>query len=479
MILRETFINIAIAIRTTMKILHGTKIGENRGKKRIWLEFSYLELSGFTPGMHIEVSTTNSMIEIVRIEEQTATSRKVSKRGQKPLIEISEKDIPFGENVEKLRLVFTQGKVVITAHHCYKVISDQLKRLYGKLINGDKLDVISLYSGGGVFCKAVHKGLSRLGIKSRSKLSVERERKYIQSSLRNNAELYDDESIVINASIEDINFEKSGCLGDLGIVSIPCTGASIAGKTKNKIKRAEEHEDAGGTFFWALKTLLKVRTPIILMECVKQYLTTASMDVIRSVLHSSGYTLDETVLSGANFGALEDRERMIVVATILPLSEHFQNTPLETNTCNAVVSDILDDIGDDDPSWKAYQYLIDKEKRDIAAGKGFRRVTLKGNETKIPNIGRGYAKRRSNEPFICHPEYDVNQLTRLMTVGEHARAKTIPESVVDGNGITVAHEILGQSGIFKKIESVAVRIGKTIQAYADSIDSQTQTANQA
>ena len=80
--------------------------------------------------------------------------------------------------------------------------------------------------------------------------------------------------------------------------------------------------------------------------------------------------------------------------------------------------------------------------RDSQAGKGFaKRQLLTGDETKVGTIGRHYAKRRSTEPFIVRDDGKE----RLLTPTEHARVKSIPERLIAGNGMTIAHQILGQS----------------------------------
>lgn len=125
----------------------------------------------------------------------------------------------------------------------------------------------------------------------------------------------------------------------------------------------------------------------------------------------------------------------------------------------------MDDVPLDDPMWKPYSYLAEKEKRDIEAGKGFRRQLLTPDAPEIGTIGRGYSKARSTEPFILHPQDD--QLSRLLTVAEHARAKTIPHHLVQGESATRAHEVLGQSVIHSAFAAVGSLIAKTLHVAQD------------
>lgn len=73
---------------------------------------------------------------------------------------------------------------------------------------------------------------------------------------------------------------------------------------------------------------------------------------------------------------------------------------------------------------------------------------LTGEETVCGTIGRHYNKRRSTEPFLQrHGTCGTPKARwqRLFSPREHARVKSVPESLIDGVNKTRAHEILGQS----------------------------------
>jgi DNA (cytosine-5)-methyltransferase 1 len=419
----------------------------------------------------LKVSGNDTKLEVEVVEDATLSNKKVSKRGLKPLIEITEGMLPttFIQGA-KLRISFSCKKLVISLHHSIGKQSSRVSRLLKKLSENKPLDFISMFSGGGVFDRAAHEALEEKHIKSRVAVCVEKEKKYLVSNIRNNAMLYDESSIAINAAIEDIDFNRCVLEGDIGIISIPCTGASKAGRTKNKIKNAEDHKDAGHTFHYALNLWMRSNLPIVMIECVKEYLSSASYSVIEKVAMHEGYTIVEMVLNGQEFGALENRNRMISVAITNELLPYFGDAKgidkyKENSTIS--VSDILEEVPHDSDMWKDFQYLIDKEERDRKAKKGFRRVVLNGTETKVPVIGRSYAKCRSNEPFVGR---ECDGKTRLLTVAEHASAKTIPLELVNGVSTTVAHEIMGQAGIYKKIKAVFSWIGDSLNTFVDDTE---------
>ena len=94
------------------------------------------------------------------------------------------------------------------------------------------------------------------------------------------------------------------------------------------------------------------------------------------------------VVAGGEFGALEDRKRLCVVAVTRGIEFDFED--LEVPMADrGKVADILDPIAADDPCWSPLAYLREKEARDLAAGKNFRMQTVEAEDTMIPTISRG------------------------------------------------------------------------------------------
>lgn len=63
-------------------------------------------------------------------------------------------------------------------------------------------------SWGGVLDKAIHAGFHKSGIASAISVAVEMEGKYLDSSLANNPELWNEDSIVIESPIQAVNLSK-------------------------------------------------------------------------------------------------------------------------------------------------------------------------------------------------------------------------------------------------------------------------------
>lgn len=215
---------------------------------------------------------------------------------------------------------------------------------------------------------------------------------------------------------------------------------------------------------------------IVLIENVTEYINTASMSVIRSVLTHLGYEIAIEILEGNKLGTLENRNRMCLVATTPGACDKVDFDQLiPVREKEATLNEILEDIPESSDRWKSYSYLAEKEIRDKKAGKGFARQLLTGEEEYSGVAGRGYFKVRSTEPQIISP-YDSNK-SRLFTVNEHAAVKGIPKHIVEGLSETVAHEVLGQSVCYPAFVAVGNLIGQTINATAKSINKVTKTVS--
>lgn len=451
-----------------MATIINTKLGESRGRKRVWLEGHKLIREGYEPGMKFNIEVRDNQILLHTADEGRFTVSKRSRNGiLMPIIDLTASEIAeVFDGVEQLRVAISRGKIVISAHHQQQLVKDRVKRILDKLSKGEQLKTCSIFHGGGVLDRSVHEGLKHEGVKSKIAVAIERESKYLDSSLRNNLELWDDDSVVIESSVQDVVMDRNPPPVDILVASPPCTGASLAGRSKLKLEFAESHSEAGSTFFGLLQFVQILNPALVIIENVVAYKDTASMVVIRSVLSSLGYDIHESILDGVEFGALEKRQRLCVVAVSKGLEGFSFEDVLPTRTKEHQIKDILEDIPQDSKRWKSYDYLADKEKRDKAAGKGFARQLLTGSEGFCGVIGRGYAKARSTEPFIIN---DVNpELSRLFTPLEHCRVKGIPEQVIAGLSDTTAHEILGQSVIFPAFKAVAKAIGKHLKALCQS-----------
>lgn len=452
-----------------MATIINTKLGESKGQSRIWLEGVRLERGGFSPSTRYELAIGERQVTIKAASQGTYTVSKRMRNGKlSPIIDLSNQRLTQAfEGVEMLRVLIRNGSIVISAHFQQGKVEQREQRLLDRLTAKLPLTTCSLYHGGGVLDKALHAGFVKTGIASTIAMAVEQEGAYIDNSLMNNPELWTDSSLVINAPIETLSYCGPAEAVDIVIAGIPCTGASKAGKAKNKLEFAESHDAAGSMFFYVLQIVQKLNPSMVILECVPDFRKTASMAVIRTVLSSLNYTVTEQVLDGSEFGAFEKRKRLCVVALSSGLPQFDFTNVVSLRTKEACLGEILEHITDDSPRWKTFDYLADKEIRDIEAGKGFRRQLLDASATTCGVVTKDYAKCRSTDPFYQHPT--MPHLSRLFTPVEHAKVKAIPLEVIAGLSNTVAHQILGQSVIYPLFVALGIAIGNLLNDFGESL----------
>lgn len=436
-----------------------------RNKPRVWLEGAKLDREGFAPEMpyliefhedKVVVKTDMSKVTPEALGSGTVSRRK---RGDKihSLVELRhDKLFEIFEVNQKLMVTVKAGEIIIKAHDIETDIKEREKRLKDKVAAGEDLVVNSAFHGSGVMDSALHEGLLRRSIKTVLGVVVEKVDKYLDNSLLNNPQLWGATSVPVSACLEDVVVVDSS---DLVFMGIPCIGASVAGRAKKKTQFAEQCESSGALIHYVLNFIQKSNPALVVLECVKPYANTVSAHILRTVLSHLGYRLSERIFNGNQFGALENRDRWVLMATSIGLPEMTLESVMPLYTKQATLAECLDDLAANDPQWRPFTYLEEKQVRDKEKGNCFARQLFGDDSDHVNTITREYQKARSSDCFHRHPTNP--KLSRLYTPGEHARFKRIPERIIQGLAKTTAHEVLGQSVIYSVFESIGKYIGDT------------------
>lgn len=224
-----------------------TKLGENRSVARVWLEGQKLSRGGVNVGaryaLHMQEGFQRFELRPVP-ENYVGETFTVSRREKNgivfPLFEIrSETFRKLFEVSAKLRVIIRDARIIITRSQIDIKIAERVKRFMEKLKNGQKLATVSLFHGGGVD-KSIHSGLQKAGVGSFIQVGVELEDAYLESSLRNNKELWSEESIAICGDIKEINLQGGNIpQADILVAGIPAQGlqSQVALRTKPVVLR--------------------------------------------------------------------------------------------------------------------------------------------------------------------------------------------------------------------------------------------------
>lgn len=449
-----------------------TAIGTRRdGRPRVWLEGARLDRSGFTPAARYELDIDkDSMSIVLRLDPEG--DRMVSRRGREgsltPIVEIaSARALSMFDGLDRLTVRFEEGCIRITPAASDLRRIERSTRLRERLRVGEPLQVGSVSTGLGVLALAMHEGLTAAGIGSRLAFSVEIDQSYQDHSMAANP-VWDDRTVAVSAPLQEVAFDATLLASlprvDVLEAGIPCTAHSSAGRAKKSLTIPEEDPGAGHLVAGFLAIVAACNPAVLVVENVPQYLRSASFAILSNQLAEWGYDVRSTVLSGSDFGCLESRDRMALVATTPGVDVHLDTlAPVEPAATR--LGDVLEDLAHDDPRWSTMAGLKAKEARDMADGKWFRMQTFGEDDVSVSTIGRGYAKVRSTEPKVRHP-VDPD-LLRQLTPAEHARIKGVPETLVAGLSVTAAHEMLGQSVLAEPFRALGERIGGAVRAWVD------------
>lgn len=442
-------------------------IGQSKGAPRFYKEGRRIALAGFTPGATFatEVHQEKGMLVLkVDAEGQHKVSKKAARSGaadEVPVIDINSRELlGMFDGLNQVRVIVRDKQIVILALATEVRRKERVDRLVSKLQDGKPLKVGSVSHGIGVLSHALHKGLVDGGVPCHQAFACDIDSTYLDQAEAVN-DCWDDRTAKVTAPLQEFAVDEWAIqtVGHIDILEggIPCTAASRAGMAKKKLAKPEDDPNVGHLVHGFLVLIARLNPAIVVLENVEAYQSTASMGIFRSQMRDLGYDVHERILAGMDFGALENRRRLVAVGVSRGLSFSFDDLALPVNVVRTV-SEILDSVPADDPSWSAMQYLVDKEVRDKAAGKGFMMQKVLASDNKVPTVTRGYMKRRSTDPFLSHPENP--DLLRLFTPAEHCRIKGVPEHLIEGMSATRAHEALGQGICYAPFAAVGRHIAE-------------------
>ncbi|MBV7541933.1 DNA cytosine methyltransferase [Acidovorax sp. sic0104] len=458
-----------------MKAYEAVKLGEHRGSPRLWLQGMKAKIAGFLPGMRFNVRKDPEKFMLV-LELSEHGDRVVSRKlqGEKviPIIDInSHETLSMFEGFDSLRITIEEGGITLQPMAVEIAKKERLARLKAKLQAGEPLSVGSLAHGGGVLSHALHRGLADGGVAARLAFANDIRADLLEHAHEHNS-AWDAGTMPLAAPMQALAFDEAAMsrLPKVELVEAgsPCTAYSLSGRARRGGGHPESHPDVGHLVVALINIIAKVQPAAVLFENVKPFSTTASMCILRTSLREFGYEVHETVLKGNDFNELEARARLCMVAVTEGLDIDLAQITMPEPVARTI-SEALDPVAADDPSWDEMAYLKRKQESDAEKGRlgrkgtNFKMQILTPENPACPVIGTSYYKRRSTEPKLAHPTNPA--LLRQFTVAEHCRMKGAPLDLVEGLGVTMGHQLLGQSICYGPFRAVGRLIADSLQAF--------------
>lgn len=444
-----------------MKEVRIYSLMEHRGAPRLWLQDKVPTQANLHPGTSYTIDViTERMCLVLRAanDGKYTVSKKKDRDRTVPVIDLnSEKLLGQFRGLTSVRVIVNEDGVYILPLASEVKKRARLQALFGRLNDQKPILTGSAAHGAGILSHAIHHGLKAAGLSNQLAFAIDIWPEALDHARQVN-DAWTPTTIPLCMPLQELMADE-WVMGKLPAVQvleigIPCTAHSRAGVSKKKLDIPENDESVGNLVASILALIARTNPVTIVFECVTPYLNSASMAILRSQLRDWGYILHETILSSEEWGSLEARERMNVVAMTEGIGFSFPQKPKVEPT---QLSSILENVPLDSDAWKEAGYLKLKEMRDKEQSKGFSVPYLTGSETRIPTLRKGYHKGGSCDARVLHPENP--SLSRLLTKMEHCLAKGIWLGFIEGISNTFAHELLGQSVCPKGFFETAKRIG--------------------
>lgn len=445
-------------------------IGEKRGAPHVFLDASQAARAGFNPREKFSVTVEGNRLTLTKCADGTKTvSRRVRGDKEYPVIDLNSKeDLAIFEGMSAVRVVVTEDKVHLLplASEIKKV--ERYRRIKQKLENNEPLNTASLSHGGGVLTHAIHQGLKDAGIQANLTFVNELRDDLIEQARAHN-DAWSDKTAALAVPMQEA-VQDDWLLSTLPKLEIlemglPCSGASKAGVAKRGLTKMEDHPEVGHLVHSALVILNKVQPCLVLLENVREYANSASAQILRYHLRDMGYDTHEAIISGKDFGCLEDRVRWCLVAVTKGLTFDFKDIQPTVTIVKKLESALDPAIAEDDPRWRSVEYLKQKEARDAEKGSNFKMQFITPGDTSIPTIRKAYHKGGSPDPRLRHPTNP--ELSRLLTPVEIAAVKGIPPELIEGMSATGAIQLMGQAIVYEPFRRIGKHIGDHLRAVID------------
>lgn len=464
-------------------------IGQNRGSPRLWLDGAMLNQTGFLPGQCFDLtidqqSLTLTLYAAEKGERKISQKRKGVSADVIPVIDINNREtLSIFSGISAVRIQLFARRLVISPMASELAKLARLQRLLDAIRSG-RLSSTSLAHGIGVMANAAHEGFKREGLNLDLKAAVELDPQWLEQAIEHN-QAWASGTMAIAAPLQEV-VQDSRLMSAIGTVDLieaglPCSGASLAGKSKRGLDRMEKHPEVGHLAVPALHMIQALQPIGFVLENVGLYASSASADLMRQMLRDMAYRVHEITLGATTFGAMEERVRWFLVAVTDGIDIDLQKSlteALKQIRPIRYVAEVLDVIPLNDPRWRRFEYIDIKASRDREDGKGFAPQLVQPHDIEVPTLRKGYQKAGSTDPLLGHPTDP--ELKRQFTVTEHARIKGIPEGLVTGLGHTAGHQALGQSVAFEPVAWLFQVVAKAFKDWANSqaVEGSTETRSE-
>ncbi|MDJ0598974.1 MAG: DNA cytosine methyltransferase [Crocosphaera sp.] len=261
---------------------------------------------------------------------------------------------------------------------------------------------------------------------------------------------------------------------DILTAGFPCQPFSICGKR-------EGFKDTRGTLFFHICEIIEIKKPqVIVLENVKHLIhhqQGKTLETIIYALEDLGYLVDYKLLNAKDFGVPQNRERIIIIATI---RNKFDFGLINTHNNVPNLRNFLDQQGDFE-YLEAKEYTLIQEPKKQLSGLifiGYRNKNIwkKGIRPNTEHLSRVHrqpnriysidgvhptipSQETSGRFFIYIPEENA---VRKLTLKECYRIMGFPDNFIIHNSTAEAYKQIGNSICIPLFKEIAVQLKEQI-----------------
>ncbi len=427
------------------------KVGENRGKARVYLQGKWLADAGFTAKSKIRAEQQGAKLTIYLDKDGDRTVS--GKKSGASVVDLNYGSLSeLGKTGQALELVAVHGRIEITPAKTRRRKASRVATAVA----------VSLFAGGGLMDVAA----AQAGYKTA--LAIEANEKYADIHQAN----HPDEHMVA-MPIEQVDFGQlrrdwENRIGLL-MAGIPCEPYSTirrldrGGQKKRDKKLPPEAHELGAMTTWTLFAVDAINPHTCVFENVPKYLESASGYILQNILRAMGYNVDARVVEPYEYGELTNRKRAVIVATTGQEVVWPDKTSLQGPQ---FMESVLEDPGTPGLEWfsrkegvtpegapvKLKPWLYDHWDKQTAKGNGFQPPVIMPSDTSCVTIKKRYFAGQGDNPVVGHPK--DSSIHRWLTLTEVKRLHGLPDDYDLGTSKTTAGEIMGQGvlvGLFKQV----------------------------
>lgn len=445
------------------------------GAARLYVQSSdALRKAGLPENTAIKVEYSKHRIVVTADENG---GNKIMDTGRGALLELKNKST--AESIGDLQFVtvtFRRGKVIISIHYSDKQKMEREQSLFNAITNG-KIRTSSFFSGLGMLSYHLKKGLEKAGVNSEVTFANDACEVAMECNLAGNP-MWDnasDDAYAVVDTLANIDIRELVQAHFLEI-GYPCVAQSTLCKKEH---RDLEHPIVGTLFVKLMAAIEKINPAIVLFENTPAFKNSDTLRFIKREM--PGYRFEEVIFNGHEFGEMEARKRVCIVAVSEGLPEvDLASVIAPKKVSRPILSQFMDDVPANSELWRKMEHV----KRKAADEKlNYKNIVYRGYESLIGTLTARYASPKAGAPMIAHPTDP--DLQRQFTVEEHARLRLLPKrmydavmNLVSGNtpvvssrgSKTAAHRVLG-NGVSKYVwNAVGEHLGLYLQDIKQSIN---------